>query len=1159
MLRPRSLSRLLSVLVVAGSLTAAGCGGGRKPAKTDEPTAKENSQRACEDLVDNDGDNKTDCADSDCAIFCDTTNLTESACADTQDNDGDGKIDCADSDCGPQQGCGSESTDARCADGRDNDNDALLDCADPDCQDSEDVDFCGAENTTDRCRDSLDNDNDGKIDCQDLDCAAASPCVVTTPENNASSCANNLDDDGDGLRDCRDPDCRGAAVGGCAAEESGALCSDTIDNDGDGFTNCADSGCTSTPACATATPENTAVSCKNGLDDDGDGDIDCGDENCRTASVVTYCGAETGAKCNDQIDNDGDGGKDCTDADCGAAPNCAPVDAEDTSTECSDGQDNDSDGKPDCKDTGCQALPVCGAENTTASCSDGLDNDADDKIDCADTDCAAVGSCANPENDTTECGDGTDNDSDGKIDCKDPSCATDTRCQATETTCNDNFDNDGDGQKDCADADCVANAACASSIETSCTNNLDDDGDGFIDCADPTCLLDFAQTACDTPAFTIRDLQDATKNDLFTFTRADGELDPVRLRNLVVTHVSASDPTTVFVQDVGVTGGYHGIELWLTGQAASATLARGDKIDVAGLVGEWYGETEIDVYAVQKTGTATLPTPESPTFASLWDTLPVAEQGNDEYWELDDGTVLDPEDDLTTAERHEGMLVKFTSVEVVGEWNDDNGDLEVVAIAKAPYVTGDDVFFVGGRFLAIPVATGQLVDSVTGVLGYTRYTLGTGFLREYRLEPRNAADWVYTAVVDSDGDGLSDDEEADLGTDPNDADTDRDFYEDGVEVGDPLAPYDTDFDGVIDALESYLLDVDGDGVSNELDYWELTLDSDDRDADGIINSEDDDDDNDYICDPGAPVDSLDCLYVDGLADPCPFAPSAPASADWPDNVMRNTDGDAATGDGYDGSASGDACDLDPDGDFWFGSFDNCAYDFNPSQDDADFDGFGDECDYDFFVTPLACDVTYNGGLDGCDLIIEEVLFNLSSSAPEGVVDANRDGCQDPLDGCNPGSDDEFVELRNVSVFDLDLSGMTLEDNASLAGTVGSRHVFPEGTILRAGQRLVVFAGGTPQFFPDTVVVQVASSVGLGLNNAGDAVYLLNAEGDTIIAELDFTDSSNADVLPYVDYNVSITRYPEGTDLWYAHPLIYDAGLDDFWSVSPGSAPDNGLP
>lgn len=63
---------------------------------------------------------------------------------------------------------------------------------------------------------------------------------------------------------------------------------------------------------------------------------------------------------------------------------------------------------------------------------------------------------------------------------------------------------------------------------------------------------------------------------------------------------------------------------------------------------------------------------------------------------------------------------------------------------------------------------------------------------------------VYEFVKDSDGDGLSDIEEAQLGTDPNNPDTDGDGLKDGAEVKkyktDPKNP-DTDFGGINDGIE----------------------------------------------------------------------------------------------------------------------------------------------------------------------------------------------------------------------------------------------------------------------------------------------------------------------------------------------------------------------
>ncbi|MFQ5883737.1 MAG: S8 family serine peptidase, partial [Thermoplasmata archaeon] len=90
--------------------------------------------------------------------------------------------------------------------------------------------------------------------------------------------------------------------------------------------------------------------------------------------------------------------------------------------------------------------------------------------------------------------------------------------------------------------------------------------------------------------------------------------------------------------------------------------------------------------------------------------------------------------------------------------------------------------------------------------------------------------WVNVTARDSDQDGLTDDEEEALGTNPNDPDTDNDglsdLYEVGVSITDPTNP-DTDGDGIIDGLdEDPLYPNIGDGPIEEpllTKYWWLIL------------------------------------------------------------------------------------------------------------------------------------------------------------------------------------------------------------------------------------------------------------------------------------------------------------------------------------------------
>jgi hypothetical protein len=94
----------------------------------------------CDDIVDNDCDNNSDCDDNECtnALVCKTSNEPE-MCDDGIDNDGDRKIDCADKkDCRTNPACtggGSDGDPEICNDWIDNDGDRKIDCADKkDCR-----------------------------------------------------------------------------------------------------------------------------------------------------------------------------------------------------------------------------------------------------------------------------------------------------------------------------------------------------------------------------------------------------------------------------------------------------------------------------------------------------------------------------------------------------------------------------------------------------------------------------------------------------------------------------------------------------------------------------------------------------------------------------------------------------------------------------------------------------------------------------------------------------------------------------------------------------------------------------------------------------------------------------------------------------------------
>jgi MYXO-CTERM domain-containing protein len=171
---------------------------------------------------------------------------------------------------------------------------------------------------------------------------------------------------------------------------------------------------------------------------------------------------------------------------------------------------------------------------------------------------------------------------------------------------------------------------------------------------------------------------------------------------------------------------------------------------------------------------------------------------------------------------------------------------------------------------------------------------------------------------DADGDGLTYDEEIALGTDPDDADSDGDGISDGDEVGDdPGNPFDTDDDGVIDALD---VDDDGDGILTEIERG----DGDepvDTDKDGVADYLDLDSDDDGVPDE---IEGNGDTDADGKPDYVDTDSDGDTVLDF-DEVDGDTDDDNAV----------DRVDPDDDGDGW-------STEEERSWDNPDIDGDGIE-------------------------------------------------------------------------------------------------------------------------------------------------------------------------------------------------------------------------
>jgi Lamin Tail Domain len=118
---------------------------------------------------------------------------------------------------------------------------------------------------------------------------------------------------------------------------------------------------------------------------------------------------------------------------------------------------------------------------------------------------------------------------------------------------------------------------------------------------------------------------------------------------------------------------------------------------------------------------------------------------------------------------------------------------------------------------------------------------------------------------------------------------------------------------------------------------------------------------------------------------------------------------------------------------------------------------------------------------GPQIIINEILAD-----PAADLSGDSNG-----DGVRHFSDDEFVELVNISTESIDISGYTISDSYMV------RFTFPENTIVAPNQAIIVFGGGDSGLYAEFVGALVFSAGGLGLNNTGDTVTLADNYGSDL--------------------------------------------------------------
>lgn len=278
------------------------------------------------------------------------------------------------------------------------------------------------------------------------------------------------------------------------------------------------------------------------------------------------------------------------------------------------------------------------------------------------------------------------------------------------------------------------------------------------------------------------------------------------------------------------------------------------------------------------------------------------------------------------------------------------------------------------------------------------------------------------AAADSDNDGLSNGQEAALGTDPNDSDSDNDGIDDGDEVGNDGAvnlgdtnplDADTDDDGISDGDET----VGTDGLPNTGD--ETSPVNPDSDGDGLSDGLET-----GVTTPVAPgtsdgngtaFDGTDEAAGNFTADADPATTTDPADPD--------TDNDGLQ-DGVE-DANGDGSSNDPT---IGGTGTSGSGETDPNNPDSDGDGLtdGNEADGNGLLggigatDPLDTDTDDGGRTDGQEILTDATNPTAGNGADD-FTDSDGDGVGD---GVDPAPADPCVPDNTAPVCDSDGDGIS---------------------------------------------------------------------------------------------------------------------------------------
>lgn len=150
------------------------------------------------------------------------------------------------------------------------------------------------------------------------------------------------------------------------------------------------------------------------------------------------------------------------------------------------------------------------------------------------------------------------------------------------------------------------------------------------------------------------------------------------------------------------------------------------------------------------------------------------------------------------------------------------------------------------------------------------------------------------------------------------------------------------------------------------------------------------------------------------------------------------------------------------------------------------------------------------------LVLNEFMTSVPGSLEDDLIgDSNGDGIRN-------GSQDEFLEFVNTGTVDIDMSGWIASDDK------GPRHVFPEGTILKPGRALVLFAGGNPVGLFGGAIVQKATAGNLGYGDTGDVIVL--SSGGAEVLSVDYTST-------FPSVYMGVTLSPDLTGSYVLHETV----------------------